>query len=346
MNNPIGRSPIIEALKAIASQLIVLHHLAFYGPMSDTAHQLAPNLIDWLANHARMAVQVFLVVGGFLAARSLMSQGRRPALPLMMVWRRYCRLTLPLAAALALALAAAALARAWYPQPATPATASLPQLFAHLLLLQNILGFEALSAGVWYVAIDFQLYALLVGLLLLPRHWALALVVALALASLFYFNRSPVWDDWAMYFFAAYAMGVLAYWAAEIKRTTGVLSLMATVVALALVLDFRGRIVVAFVSAVLLGLTFYRLQLADANSRALAFLGAISYSVFLVHYPICLIVNAAFGRAFPAEPAANAFGLLLAWGLSLMAGALFHRYVEAPAERWLGRRAKRAPASV
>lgn len=60
------RLPLVDALKAIASQLIVLHHLAFYGPMSDVAFPLAPSAISWLSEYGRMAVQVFLVIGGFL----------------------------------------------------------------------------------------------------------------------------------------------------------------------------------------------------------------------------------------------------------------------------------------
>jgi EAL domain-containing protein (putative c-di-GMP-specific phosphodiesterase class I) len=35
----------IDALKALACQLIVLHHLAFYGPMSDHAYRWHPTLI-------------------------------------------------------------------------------------------------------------------------------------------------------------------------------------------------------------------------------------------------------------------------------------------------------------
>jgi hypothetical protein len=67
------RLPLIDLLKVIASQLVVLHHLAFYGPMSDHAVPLMPGLIHWLADPARMVVQVFLVVGGYLAALSLAS---------------------------------------------------------------------------------------------------------------------------------------------------------------------------------------------------------------------------------------------------------------------------------
>ncbi len=333
------RLPLIDLLKVLASQLIVLHHLAFYGPMSEIAHSLAPSLLDWLAREGRLAVQVFLVVGGFLAARSLASRNAlRIERPLLLIWRRYCRLAIPLVAALALAIACAAAARSILPLDTTPGKPGLAQLFAHLLLLQDLLGYEALSAGVWYVAIDFQLYALMVVLIWLSRRWAMTLVAGLAVASLFHFNRIPAWDDSALYFFGAYALGALACWAGGQPRRFGMLALMVAAVALALMLDFRSRIAVALASAVLLGLTFRPMRLPPAPGLALAFLGDISYSVFLVHYPVCLVVNAAFGRAFPADPAANALGMLLAWGLSLLAGALFHRYVERPGGTWLRHR--------
>ena len=70
------RSLLIDALRALASILIVLHHLAFYGPMADHVRPVWPRLWQWMANDARMAVQVFLVLGGYLAARSLAPAGR------------------------------------------------------------------------------------------------------------------------------------------------------------------------------------------------------------------------------------------------------------------------------
>ena len=62
MKDHFSRFPIIDAFKAIASQLIVLHHLAAYGPISDAVQQVAPSLITWLYDYARMAVQVFFVI--------------------------------------------------------------------------------------------------------------------------------------------------------------------------------------------------------------------------------------------------------------------------------------------
>ena len=132
-----GRLPLVDVLKALASQLIVLHHLAFYGPMSDYARSLVPDALDWFYAYARIAVQVFLVIGGFLAAQSLQRQGCLDS-PLRLLWRRYLKLVLPYLVALLLAIAAAAIARHLMNHPATPAAPTLAQFLAHLLLLQGI----------------------------------------------------------------------------------------------------------------------------------------------------------------------------------------------------------------
>lgn len=81
---------VLDLLKAGASQLIVLHHLAFYGPMADHARAIAPALIEWLDSHGRIAVQIFLVIGGFLAAKILLPQGLPDVDdPLRLILRRF-----------------------------------------------------------------------------------------------------------------------------------------------------------------------------------------------------------------------------------------------------------------
>ncbi len=328
----------IDALKAIGSQLIVLHHLAFYGPMSDAAHSLAPALIDWLADYARIAVQLFLVIGGFLAARSLAPDGLlRTPRPLAALLRRYRKLAVPFAAAIGLAIAAAALARQGMDHPSIPAPPQWGQLLAHLLLLHDVLDIDALSAGVWYVAIDFQLFGLLLLTLWLarrlPADWQVrvgaALVAALALASLFWFNRDADWDMWAIYFFGAYGLGVLGYWASNPGRSGWWLAALAAVGIAALMVDLRSRIALALAVALLLTLARRGGWLAAwPRDRVFATLGAISYSVFLVHFPICLLVNSLMSQLAPGMPWLNAAGMALAWLASNATGALFYRYVE------------------
>ncbi len=333
-----SRLACVDALKAVSSQLIVLHHLAFYGPMSDAAQSLAPGLIGWLADYARIAVQVFLVISGFLAARSLAPGGYLAVPnPMVTVWRRYQKLVVPYSAAILLAIVGAAIARTWMQHDSIPAAPHLTQFVAHVLLLHNILDVDALSAGVWYIAIDLQLFALLVFALWMARavsRQALPLgvpvVAALAVASLFWFNRDASWDIWAIYFFGAYGMGALAFWASNADRSPLPLIALAAIGIAALVVDFRLRIAVALAAALLLAIARRGGWLEDwPGGRLTAYFGKISYSVFLVHFPVCLIVNALVFHLAPGQPVLNALGMVLAWVASNAAGALFHRYVEA-----------------
>ena len=326
--------PLIDALKAVASQLIVLHHISAYGPLSVAAQDIAPGVFGWLFDYARMAVQVFLVIGGFLAARGLSANGQAlNASPLAMLWKRYVRLAVPYLAAICLAIIGAALANHWMDDDAIPARASFLQWLAHALLVQSLLGFDSLSAGVWYIAIDFQLFSLMVILLWIGRFRLVApgLVLAVAIASLFWFNRDASWDNWALYFFGSYGLGAAAWWASGRKNMSVWLGALLTVTVAALVLDFRLRIALALGVALLLGFS-RRSGLLEQwpNSRVLAFLGKISYSVFLVHFPICLVCNALFAHFGFSSASAVVLGILFAWSASVLGGTLFYRWVESP----------------
>lgn len=336
MSHPARRMPLVDCLKAVASQLIVLHHLAFYGPMSDMAYPLASGSIDWLYEYARMAVQVFLVIAGFLAARSLAPAATpTPIKPLPLIWARYRRLAVPFFAALTISIACAAIARPWMTHSSIPEAPAFWQMISHAMLLQGLLGQEALSAGAWYVAIDFQLFILFVATLWLAgksrssTRTTVALIAALALASLFYFNRHDNWDNWGLYFFGSYALGVGAHWCASREHSPVWFLVMLGLATCALALEFRTRIAIALVTALLLGLsTRYNLMEKWPDFRLTAWLGKISYSLFLIHFPVCILVNTLVFRLAPNSPLLNLAGMALAWILSIAAGDLFYRLVE------------------
>lgn len=353
-----GRLMFVDLLKAVGSQLIVLHHLAFYGPMSDWTHRLAPELVSWFSQDARMAVQVFLVVAGFLAARSLAPDGvLRTASPMGQLGQRYVRTALPYIASLLVAVLCTELARRWMVHDSLSAPPGLWQFVSHALLLHTLLDMESLSAGVWYVAIDFQLYALLLALLWLARRqhmaaaWAQALVVAVVAASLFHFNREDDWDSWALYFFGAYGLGVLTWWTtwndAAWRGGRWLLGALVAMALAALAIDFRERIALAL--GVCLALACAQRQgwlFTWPRSRSIAYLSRISYSVFLLNFPIALVVNAWFTRHAAADAATQTGGVLLAWLACNVAGALFHHAVEQPLGRLWRARDPALPATT
>jgi peptidoglycan/LPS O-acetylase OafA/YrhL len=340
------RLPLIDSLKGVAALLIVLHHLAFYGPLSDVAYPLAPGALEWLYEYARMAVQAFLVIAGFGTAQRL---ARLPSVGFRELFgelaTRYRRVGLPYLAALVLAIACNELARTWMQHPSISGPPTVPQVLAHATFLTHILGFEPLTAGVWYLAIDFQLLAVSLVLLavsqrLSPRPASasagnvprlfVVLCAGLAVWSLFWLNRLSHLDNWAVYFFATYFLGMLVGWALHgtVSRWSVLASL--AVVALAMAHEFRPRLVVAAgVTLLLLWGTREEVQRKWPENRLMSGLGRISYSLFLVHFPVCLVVNAWGSRHLSSSPHHALFGMLIALVLSIAVAIVFHWAVEA-----------------
>jgi peptidoglycan/LPS O-acetylase OafA/YrhL len=340
-----SRMSLLDALKAIACLTIVAHHLAAYGPMSEIAYPLFPRLLDEVYEHGRIAVQVFFVVAGFLFAGKHAPGGSLLVTdPVHIIKQRYFRLVIPYIAALILAIGCAAIARCWMVHESIPGAAGFFQILAHALLLQDLLDQEALSAGVWYVAIDFQLFALSVILFWISRRIhaqypamksiGMILITSLTLASLFIFNRHTSLDETAFYFFGSLGLGIIIYWISNRQRNSRYpalwLLLPVLVVIAALLVDFRSRIAVAGAVMLILGLARYYGSILENLPMPyfLTYLGRISYSIFLVHFPLCMAVNATFFHFFPDQPVTNACGLILALGVSILGGAIFFRWIE------------------
>lgn len=362
IRNPQGPSlPMVDLGKALASQFIVWHHLALYGPMSDVVGHLTGDLMEWLVSHARLAVQVFLVMGGFLAARGLLPtpDAPTPAGPgvlLQTQWRRLKRLMPPYFVALLAAVWCALCARTLIDHPTIPEAPTLWQFVTNVLMLQDVLEEDALSAGVWYVAIDAQLYAALALLCALRLWWGgdtaargrvTALTVVLLIgASLLWFNREPPLDMWAPYFIGAYGLGVMAQWARAARQRALWTGAIVVLTALALLVEWRSRVALAGCVALVLALDIgrgWRWLNAGPVRGVVAFLSRISYTVFLMHYPVILVVGAAFYRLWPTSPGMNLLGLFVAWGTSLVAGWWLQVVLTPPA---VARTTERAPDRV
>ena len=348
MSHP-SRSALIDCFKGLACAAIVWHHLAYYGPLSEQLARGLPQLSQLLVEYARMAVQVFLVLGGFLAAASLSPRADRPldaswAHLAERIGQRFMRLVVPYAAALALVVSVSAAVRPWFDDPAVSPAPDLAQLLAHAFLLHGVLGEESLSAGVWYVAIDFQLFGLS-ALLFALAAWLgcglrvlQALIALLTAASLLFFNLDTGWDVWAVYFFGAYGLGMLAYWCVRAPRPLHAWLGGALIVALvlaALALQWRPRIALAGAMALTL-VPALRVQWSARwqGWAPLVRLGQISYSVFLIHFALCLLVNAVVGQWWPDSFAVGGVALLAAFALSILAGHLLYEYVERHVPSW------------
>ena len=344
-----NRSLVIDLLKIVAAQAIVMHHLSVYGPMADTFYEAWPTASDAFFNYSRLAVQVFLVMGGFLAAQAIRFDAPAPSLKQVgqLVWRRYVRLIPPYLVALLLISVLVWLCRGHIDGDWLVATPTWRSVVAHALTLQSLLGLPSLSAGVWYVAMDFQLYVLLVFLVSAtrtPRRLALA-VAALCAGSMLYVNRHAQWDNWSLYFFGSYGLGVLAAWSRRTPHHARLFAVMVGLALLALWIAPRIRLEVALVTAVVLSLSTHWRTPTNELGQWLSRLADSSYGTFLTHYGVIVVVSAMWNIT-------DRMGLGWAWALSVTAwwlsvgtGMAFHHWVEQPLSRCISALWQRARAT-
>ncbi|MEQ1720868.1 MAG: acyltransferase family protein [Nitrosomonas sp.] len=343
-NMPIEHYPrltILDVLKVTACLIIVVHHVVVYGALSKVAYPLAPTLIDWFREYGRISVQVFFVVSGYLFATKFSSQqyGQfQITAPLEIIRHRYQRLITPYLAALILAILCASFARILLKENFIPNEPSLFQLLAHIFLLQDLLDQEVLSAGVWYVAIDFQLFSFSIALLWLANQINIRypkipmrgewLVIGFAVMALFFFNRNSDWDETVFYFYGSYGMGIMIYWACSNRHSMQWVILLLLLLLATLFIDFRIRIAIAGISMLAIALTHYSNKLRYLTiPKIFTKLAQASYSIFLVHFSVIMIMNTIF-QFLPVQPEIYFFGLFLTVAASITVGILFFTWFE------------------
>jgi len=342
------RMPFVDAVRALAATVIVAHHFSSYQPLADAASPILGPLLNWFHDYGRVA-QVFIVLSGFMLAGSMSHRRWDGGGAGRFVIQRYFRLALPYFAAIGIAIVAGAIGRDWIDNDVAGAMPTIQQLLAHVLFLQDVLGYESLSAGLWFVCISFQLTLICVAgffvrdvLLCKMPAWIharvsrlpMALGWLLAVASLFYFNRVSSWESWAVFFFCQFFLGVLVQRALENPRAQRSLAIYVLVVTVSLAVDWRPRLALALATGLVLfaGGKLGALSRWPSN-RVVAFMGRTSYSLFLIHFPVLIIVATLWEQQEWTSPMGAVAGLVFAYGVSVAAATLFYRFVEQPATR-------------
>jgi peptidoglycan/LPS O-acetylase OafA/YrhL len=297
----------LDGVRGLAALFVVVNHVflrAFPGYPVDRA----PFWAAWFI-YGRFAVVVFIVLSGFSLALSPARHGWRLDGVRRFAGRRVRRILPAYWAALAFSLAVAWLV---VPQPGQ----GLPDaksVVVNGLLVQNLVGAPSPNRSFWSMAVEAQLYVVFPLLLMMVRRWgAIAMVatVTLAMATVgivgphlsrmdTFVIQSP--PDLA----ALFALGILGAGLVGARRSWpwAGLALAAAVPVLATIwsqgsvwtLDHLFWVDLALgpaIACLLVGLASGRpaplLRLLDA--RPMRSLGASSYSLYLTHGPIVVVV--------------------------------------------------------
>jgi peptidoglycan/LPS O-acetylase OafA/YrhL len=321
--------------------------------MAEDARQFLPGVMTWLFEYGRYAVQIFLVMGGYLAAQSLTRTRdiRNPRTALKLIFNRYLRLFAPYVVALLITILCAWVARFWVQDEFVGESETLGQFLAHLFFLQGILGLDSISAGAWYVAIDWQLYAVLAIMLgMFPGFRSLIWVsTILIVASLLYFNRLSDYENYFIYFIGSYGLGVLAQLAKNdadpaVNRLARILIIIIGLVILVTSFDHLWiRNILAYFVAIALIIWGGRAYKDEKHAKMHNLVFSIlwgsrrSYCAFLLHFSFILLANTlyiAWGMDQRHDGAMALAMMFLALVASWVAANYLYRFVEVPSRHF------------
>jgi len=351
----------LDSLRGIAALLVAFHHVWLLGalrPDNVWVWRLLRYSPLRMILEGRPPVILFFVLSGFVLAHALL---RRPTSYRDFAIRRFARIYPPFAVAILVSAAGYALldpvARpfsGWF-GTLWQGGYRLPAVLGHLLMAGD--GRDGLDPVVWSLVHELRL-SLLMPLLLWAgrRNWLALLAGSLVLQWLVvpfgidagtdaacraWLSCRPYWgSSWggsllvSGYFIAFFVLGIgIAVHRARLGALVRRLPAWATLVTLVVAVSLLSGLPVADDLAFGAGAGLLILLVLEARgfSRVLALppltgLGRISYSLYLIHLPVFLVVI----YSLPAVPAGLRVALLVP--LSLLAAWLFHRAVEAPAQ--------------
>ncbi len=343
----------LDSLRGIAALVVVLHHAYLSLPA-------VPAWLDAAINASplrpiatgRQAVVFFFVLSGFVLVRALATQEARQPGSVVSVggWAQYAaqravRLGLPV---LAVVVVSAALQWLVWRAPLPPTGGGIvnagwnamwtwPQLWQQALLLETGSGFQ-LDPVLWSLVHEWRIALLLPFALLFRGRLALLLSVALLGAGIARLAGMAEGDNMlgdtmleslaaSAGFLPAFAAGAALALAAPPPLLRA--QRLAAGIAVAMLAMVASDYGIVAASVLLIWLAQQGGGFAiRLRHPALLWLGRVSFSLYLVHWPV-LMATSHLGQGRLRAEAIAALAVLL----SLPAAALLHRLAEAPAHR-------------
>jgi peptidoglycan/LPS O-acetylase OafA/YrhL len=280
------RFVFIDALRGMAALSVVLFHAieADHIPALKTA---MPKWFVLILEHGNLGVAIFFVLSGFVIAFSL--DGRPISLPTVgrFMLRRSVRLDPPYWLAIIIAISFSVLASTIV-KGRPVETFSVSQILAHLFYVQDLLGYKNINSVFWTLCFEIQFY-LVYALLLTTGRAATALTIGAMMVSLLWPLGIgpdlrpglflPLWHG--------FLLGVAVYWALRERLPIYLFVAYVLIIGAAAITYENSFSTACATTAVLIFAVgaVGRLHLS-LNWRWLQGLGAISYSLYLIHNPI------------------------------------------------------------
>jgi peptidoglycan/LPS O-acetylase OafA/YrhL len=353
-----GKEHVIDAMRGFAALLVAYFHcrqVAWVGMQS--FHQSVGHALNFSSIVAYLTfpiawgsagVPIFFVISGYCIHRGAalrLAQNPGYQLDTVNFWaRRFARIYPVLLAALLLTFALDWISFQLPPVNHKLREIGLQAFLVNLFSLQGVAGKTYGSNGaLWTLSLEVQFYVIYPLLFALRRR--IGMTPVLAIVALVNVVSAYALERHDIQFFTSYWFSwTLGAWIADVKaRTTSdaqpaskwLYAAAAAFVALGCAAFHYGQYGAFQLWA--LGFAFYLYKALDRRaadtpvSRVLSRLGDFSFSLYLIHLPIFILLSSLLYRSALQQSIWPSFGFML---VAIPIAYVFYRLVELPAMKW------------
>ncbi len=272
-----NRLPTLDALRGIASLAVMWFHFT-----RQLSSDLSYNVVYLSGKYGWLGVSVFFVISGFVIPYAMVRARYRVFDYWRFLAKRITRLDPPYLLSILLIIGHQYFLTTRPSYQGPPFHLSLPQTLLHFGYLNAFFGYEWFNGVFWSLAIEFQYY-ILIGLLfpvLFHRNSRFRLAAIFGLAGVAALSIIFPFGGLIVPYWPLFLLGIIT-----LHKYLGLLSPLAYVI-VAVLLSVTMIPIVGALTAITASATALVIAYVRIESRILAFLGLISYSLYLLHSPI------------------------------------------------------------
>jgi peptidoglycan/LPS O-acetylase OafA/YrhL len=336
------RLVFIDSLRGIAAVLVLLLH-AGMSPLSHALLRALPHWYIQATSYGYVGVEIFFVISGFVIAYALRNTTLTPRSIGRFIVRRQVRLDPPYWVVAFLSLAVASCEQHLIHEP-NFRIAGAGAMLLNLLYLHRIARVTEVVAVSWTLCIEIQFYLVFVGLMFVaqrnravgsPSKFAMFGMLVSGIGCLL-LHPNEHQSAWFFTYWSYFVGGVLCYWALGHKCPPIFLGVFLVLMVVSTLL-YTGTLPI-YIAAITLATIYMvgmlRLLPTLFGGAVFQYLGRISYSLYLVHWPIRGVFGSV-GRHLTGErPVAAAGWYILTILSSFLAAHLLYTFVERPSMLW------------
>jgi peptidoglycan/LPS O-acetylase OafA/YrhL len=278
----------VHLLRGLAAVLVLIDHTFGWIDLGRFSALIQP--ID---GHGRAGVVIFFIISGFILPYS-MKPGYKIKHYITFILKRLVRLD-PVYISALIFSAALLYAKTRIASGGEPWTPTVGQVLAHLMYLIPFTDYSWINEVFWTLGIEFQFYILLgfffpliiKNLETRNSYWLCCICLGLSLMSVKFGAELAKWGFTIVPYASLFLLGILAF-GYHIKKLNKVKFYVTGSLLLFL---YMVNPIGDFYESAIAALTMLIILFWSAPKLKIRFLGTISYSLYVVHYPITAFIN-------------------------------------------------------